>query len=322
MFFGKKIVQPPFLKKGDQVAFISPSYWLAEEAIQQASEIVKSWGLQPVIGAHINKVDAGAYAGTADERAADLRWALEDDNIKAIVCSRGGYGSIHLLDRIPLSLYAEHPKWIVGYGDITMLLCVSVAAGVMGIHGPMAMQLAGGVESEYHQLREILFGNIPQYVIPPHNCNISGHAEGILIGGNLSSYSPLAGSQYNLAPGHDIIFFVEEVEESLHDIDRLFYMLRLQGVLSRVKGIILGEFTAVNFDLLYDSVEQMLTYHLKNRHIPVCCGFPVGSNDCLPLIEGAPAILDVSTEQAVLTFQLEGSRHQYHVQTQTNQLIR
>ncbi len=322
MFFGKKIVQPPFLKKGDRVAFISPSYWLAEEAIQQASEIVKSWGLQPVIGAHINKVDAGAYAGTADERAADLRWALEDDTIKAIICSRGGYGSIHLLDRVPLSLYAEHPKWLVGYGDITMLLCVSVAAGVMGVHGPMAMQLAGGVESEYQQLREILFGDIPQYVIPPHSCNISGHAEGILIGGNLSSYSPLAGSQYNLAPGHDIILFVEEVEESLHDIDRLFYMLRLQGVLSRVKGIILGEFTAVNFDLLYDSVEQMLTYHLKNRHIPVCCGFPVGSNDCLPLIEGAPASLDVSTEQAILTFQMEGSQHQYHVQTQTTRLIR
>ncbi len=322
MFLGNKIVQPPFLKKGDQVAFISPGYWLAEEAIQEASEIVKSWGLQPVIGVHANNVDAGAYAGTADERAADLRWALEDDNIKAIICNRGGYGSIHLLDRIPLSLYAEQPKWLVGYGDMTMLLCASVAAGVMGIHGPMAMQLAGGFELECDQLREILFGNIPQYIIPAHRYNIVGYGEGLLVGGNLSSYSPLAGSKYNLAPGHDIILFIEEVEESLHDIDRLFYMLRLQGVLPRVKGVILGEFAAINYDLLYDSVEQMLTYHLKDCHIPVCCGFPVGSNESLPLIEGAPVSLDVAPEHAVLTFQLEGKLHQYHIEMRATRLLR
>jgi len=322
MFCGKKIVQPPFLKKGDQVAFLSPGYWLAVEAIQKAAEIVKSWGLQPVIGAHTSCVEAGAYAGTADERAADLRWALENDEIKAIICTRGGHGSIHLLDRVPLALYAEHPKWLVGYGDITMLLCASVAAGVMAIHGPMAMQLAGCQESEYHQLRDVLFGGIPQYILPPHSCNLIGHAEGILVGGNLSSYSPLAGSRYNLAPGHDIILFVEEVEESLHAIDRLFYMLRLQGVLSRVKGVILGEFTGINYDLLYDSVEQMLTYHLKNRQIPVCCGFPAGSNDSLPLIEGALVTMDVTSEQTVLSFSMEGELIHYKIAPNSAQLIR
>jgi len=322
MIQGKKIVQPPFLKKGDKVAFLSPSYWLAEEATQQASEIVKSWGLQPVIGTHTKCVEAGAYAGTADERAADLRWALEQDDIRAIICNRGGYGSIHLLDRIPLSLYAEHPKWLVGYGDITVLLCASVAAGVMGIHGPMAMQLAAGHVSDYCHLRDVLYGIMPQYELPVHPNNIHGHAEGILIGGNLSSYSPLAGTKYNLAPGHDIILFIEELEESLHAIDRLFYMLRLQGVLSRVKGVILGEFEGVNFDLQYDSVEQMLSKHLKPFNIPVCCGFPAGCNDSLPLIEGAPASLDVTPEGAVLSFHLEGAQQKRSVLSHEEHLLR
>ncbi len=304
----KKIVQPPFLKAGDKVAFLSPSYWLAEEAIQQASDIVKSWGLNPVIGKHTGCIEAGAYAGTADQRAADLRWALEQEDIKAIICTRGGYGAIHLLDRVPLSLYAQHPKWLIGHGDITVLLCAMVAAGVMGVDGPMAMEMVAERNSDGELLRKLLFGTLPQYTFRPHSCNLLGHAEGILIGGNLSSYSPLAGSQYNLAPGHDIILFIEEVEESLHGIDRLFYMLKLQGILPRVKGVILGEFTSLNYDLQYDSVEQMLINHFHDRQIPVCCGFPTGSNDCYPLIEGAHAVLDVEADSVKLYFDIEGKQ--------------
>jgi len=310
------------LKKGDKVAFLSPAYWLAEEAIQQASEVVESWGLEPVLGKYVGIIEAGAYAGTADERAADLRWALEEDDIKAIVCARGGYGSIHLLDRVPLSLYAEHPKWLIGHGDITVLLCAMVAAGVMGIYGPMAMEMVAERSLEKDLLRNMLFGDLPQYTFPTHPCNLLGHAEGILIGGNLSSYSPLAGSKYNLAPGHDIILFIEEVEESLHGIDRLFYMLKLQGILSRVKGVILGEFTAINFDLQYDSVEQMLTKHFHDSQIPVCCGFPTGSNDCFPLIEGANAVLDVDASCVKLKFDIGGQQNSCFIANKSTRLMR
>ena len=97
MYQGKKIVQPPYLKAGDKVALVSPAYWVPEEAILQAAEVIKSWGLRPVIGPHTTSLNVDAYSGTADERAADMLWALEDDSIKAIVCSRGGYGSLHLL---------------------------------------------------------------------------------------------------------------------------------------------------------------------------------------------------------------------------------
>ena len=132
-----KIIQPPYLKMGDKVALISPAYWVPQEAIQQAAETIKSWGLQPVIGPHTNNLNVNAYAGTADERAADQTWALEDDSIKAIICSRGGYGSIHLLNRISLDTFRRYPKWLIGHGDITMLLYAVGATGFMSIHGPM-----------------------------------------------------------------------------------------------------------------------------------------------------------------------------------------
>lgn len=115
----KKIVRPAFLKEGDKVALVSPAYWIPQEAIQEAAETIRKWGLQPVIGPHTNSLNVNVYAGTADERAADIIWALEDDSIKAIICTRGGYGSIHLLNRIHMECYQQHPKWLIGHGDIT-----------------------------------------------------------------------------------------------------------------------------------------------------------------------------------------------------------
>lgn len=322
MYKGKKIVQPPFLKPGDKVALVSPAYWVPQEALQQAADTIRSWGLQPVIGPHTNSLNVNAYAGTADERADDLLWALEDDTIKAVVCSRGGYGSIHLLNRIPQELFQQHPKWIVGHGDITILLYAVAGAGLMCIHGPMAFQIANCQEPASSITRNILFGTLPQYRIPDNPYNRSGHAEGILIGGNLSSYSVIAGTKYNLPPRQDIILFIEEVEESLHSIDRLFYMLTLQQDFERVRGIIFGTFSSIRYDLQYGSVEQMLIAHLRDYEIPVCCGFPVGSNSCIPLIEGAQCALDVMTDRAVLTFNMKGAVEPYEVNLENQQLLK
>jgi muramoyltetrapeptide carboxypeptidase len=322
MYQGKKIVQPPYLKEGDKVALVSPAYWVPQETLEQAAETIKSWGLQPVIGPHTNSLNVNAYAGTADERAADLLWALEDDTIKAVVCSRGGYGAIHLLNRIPQECYQQHPKWFIGHGDITTLLYSIVGAGVMCIHGPMAFQIASCQEPASSITRNILFGTVPQYKIPGNPYNQMGHAEGILVGGNLSSYSSIAGTKYHIPPKQDIILFIEEVEESLHSIDRLFYMLRLQLEFERVKGIIFGTFNSIKFDLQYGSVEQMLIAHLREFEIPVCCGFPVGSNSCIPLIEGAHCSLNVTTDKAILTYNIEGSVKPHEVSNSNQQLIK
>ena len=302
---GRKIVKPPYLEAGDKVALVSPAYWV-----------------QPVIGPHTNSLNVNAYAGTANERAADLIWALEDDSIKAVVCSRGGYGSIHLLNRIPTECYQQHPKWIIGHGDITILLSTIASAGLMSIHGPMAFQIASCQEPATSLTRNILFGTLPQYRIPSNPYNMVGHAEGILVGGNLSSYSAITGTKFHLPFKQDVILFIEEVEESLHSIDRLFYMLRLQLDFERVKGIIFGTFSSIKYDLQYGSVEQMLIAHLHEYEIPICCGFPVGSNSCIPLIEGAPCSLDVTADKAVLTYNMKGSQEPFEIVKPEQQLIK
>ena len=322
MYQGKKIVQPSYLKEGDKVALVSPAYWIPQEALEQAAETIRSWGLQPVIGPHTNSLNVNAYAGTADERAADLLWALEDDAVKAIVCSRGGYGAIHLLNRIPQECYRQHPKWFIGHGDITTLLYIIVGAGVMCIHGPMAFQIASCQEPASSITRNILFGTLPQYKIPGNPYNRMGCAEGILVGGNLSSYSSIVGTKYHIPPKQDIILFIEEVEESLHSIDRLFYLLRLQLDFERVKGIIFGTFSSIKYDLQYGSVEQMLIAHLHEYEIPVCCGFPVGSNSCIPLIEGAMCSLEVSLDKAVLTYHIKGTCQPFDIENEKQQMIK
>ena len=294
----RKIVLPPYLKEGDKVALVSPAYWIPQESILEAADTVKSWGLQPVIGPHTNSLNVNVYAGTADERATDILWALKDDSIKAIICTRGGYGSIHLLNRIHLETYQQYPKWL------------------------MAFQLANGRQLDSTVTSDLLFGKIPQYRIPGSDHNCCGHAEGMLVGGNLSSFSSIAGTKFLLPPDQDIILFIEEVEESLHDIDRLFYMLQLQSGFERVKGVIFGSFCSIKFDLQFGSVEQMLVAHLRDLDIPVCCNFPVGSNSCLPLIMGAPCSLDVAVDEVTLTFNIEGDRHTYYIEKPSQQLMK
>jgi len=311
MYQGKKIVRPPYLKEGDKIALVSPAYWVPEEVIMQAVDVIRNWGFQPVIGPHITCLNMDAYSGTADERAADLMWALEDDAIKAIICSRGGYGSMHLLDRISLDYLRQHPKWLIGHGDITMLLYAAVTTGVACVYGPMALQIASMQEPASNLTRNILTGMLPQYHLPSNQYNRCGHAEGILVGGNLSSFATISGTKFQISNSRDIILFIEEVEESLHSIDRLFYMLRLQNNFERIKGVILGGFFSIKFDLQFGSVEQMLIAHIHDLNIPICCGFPIGSNSCIPLIEGVACSLDVSTEGSVLTFNTEGTQQAY-----------
>ena len=319
---GKEIVRAPYLKTGDRVAIVSPAYWVPEDVIMQAAEVLRGWGLEPVVGPHTTSLNVDAYSGTADERAADLLWALEDDTIKAIFCSRGGYGSMHLLNRIPLEIFQKHPKWLIGHGDITMLLYVVATTGTLCIHGPMGIQIANQQEPAITITHNLLMGILPQYVIPGNPYNRCGHAEGLLVGGNLSSFAVISGSKFQMPEDKDIILFIEEVEESLHSIDRFFYMLRLQNSFERVKGIIFGAFDSIRYDLQYGSVEQMLIAHMHDVDSPVCCGFPVSSNSCVPLLEGAPCSLTVTSEHSELAFNIEGTHQTYYIEKTEALLMR
>ena len=307
-------VKPDYLKAGDKVALISPSYFTPMENVEKTADVLRSWGLEPVIGPNVGKLVDGRYAGTVAERVSDIRWALNDPSIKAIVCNRGGYGTIQLIDQLTLAELKASPKWLVGFSDISTLHGLWNRAGVMSVHATMSSFLAkGGTDETSTLMRDLLLGQLPNYVLPAHKQNIAGKASGVLVGGNLCTFAPNLGSQADATKGKDLILFVEEVEESMHNIDRQMRILQMNGVLDRCKGVILGEFTDCGTEFTYESVEAMLHELLKDYNIPVLCGFPAGHGDVnLPLVMGAPVTIEVRDDAAVVQFGIEGNQRVVH----------
>ena len=306
--------KPDYLKAGDTVALISPSYYTPMENVELTAEVLRNWGLTPIIGPNVGKIYQGKYAGTVEERVSDLRWAFNQQSVKAVLCNRGGYGTIQLIDQLSLDELKAHPKWLVGFSDITTLHGLLNRAEVMGIHGTMSSFLAaGGTDPTSTLMRDLLMGQVPRYELPAHPQNIEGHAQGVLVGGNLCTFAPNLGTQADATMANDLILFIEEVEESMHNIDRQFNMLVMNGVLDRCKGVILGEFVGCGNEFDYESVEAMLCSYLSTYHIPVLCGFPAGHDNVnLPLVMGAPVTLDVRADGATLQFDIEGQQTTVH----------
>ena len=312
-------VKPDYLKAGDKVALISPSYFTPMDNVTKTADVLRSWGLEPVIGPNVGKVVDGKYAGTVAERVSDIRWALSDPDIKAIICNRGGYGTIQLIDQLTLAELKASPKWIVGFSDISTLHGLWNRAGVMSIHGTMSSFLAKGGKDETSTLmRDLLLGQKPLYKLPAHPQNIPGAANGVLVGGNICTFAPNLGTQADATKGKDLILFVEEVEESMHNIDRQMRILQMNGVLNRCKGVVLGEFTDCGTEFKDAngktiSIEAMLHDLLAPYNIPVLCGFPAGHSDVnLPLVMGAPVVLNVRDDGATLQFAIDGQTHDVH----------
>lgn len=310
------IIRPPYLNPGDKVAVISPSYAITDSAaLRRGCDVLRSWGLEPVLGKHVYldpvKDSCGrfrnVYAGTLEERLEDLKWAYEADSIKAVICSRGGYGGIQLLPMLPLSTYSEHPKWLVGYSDITNFIAASTMSGVMSIHGNMVGAYGDkkGPDEYSEAVHQMLFGMLPGYQVEHNEYDVPGKASGTLIGGNMITFQALLGSSYDTTELEDVILFFEEVEESMHAIDRIINAMAVQGKLRNVRGIILGEMHKCGEELmLYKDVYEALSCYTSTLGIPVCCGFPSGhGKHNMPLMMGARVCLDVTEDGSVLTYE-------------------
>ena len=305
-----KCVAPAYLKAGDTVALIAPSYHLPIGTVKRAAQVLRQWGFVPVIGPNADKIHADKYAGTVKERVEDIRWALESPGVKAVICVKGGYGALHLMDEMLAEEFAASPKWIVGFSDITTLFGIEVCAGVMGIHGVLGFNIASrnSTDASCALLRDLLKGQVPRYEVPANDLNIPGHATGTLVGGNLCTFASLPALQSEIIGKSDIILFLEEIEESMHHIDRMFNMLKNSGMLSHCRGVVLGGFTGCKADLGYESVEAMLREYIEPYGIPLLCGFPAGHDKVnLPLVMGAPVTLDVRADGATLAFDIPGT---------------
>lgn len=307
-----KLIIPPYLHEGDKVVILSPSSKIDKAFLKGAVKRLTSWGLHPVLARHAGS-SHGTYAGTVGQRLEDLQAAMDDPDTRAILCSRGGYGAVHLVGKLDFSRFRESPKWLIGFSDITALHNLWQREGFASLHAPMARHLTVEPEDDFctQALHDILTGAAATpagcfgYTCEPHKLNRRGTAEGTLRGGNFAVFNGLRGTPYDI-PADDTVLFIEDVGERPHAIERMMYNLKLGGVLERLSGLIIGQFTE------YEEKKQLgkelygaLAELVKEYDYPVCFNFPVGHVPMnLPLINGAPVRLDVDRKGVKLTFEL------------------
>ena len=296
------IIFPKSLKKGDQIAIISPAGSVNESQLENGLKIIESKGYEPVLGKHLytNYWNGYSYAGTEKERISDMNWAFNDEGISAIWTSRGGYGCQHLLRNLKLSKFRKNPKWYIGYSDNTVIQSYLMKNNFASIHGQTVKTSSFGVSEESYDLTfDILQGKLPKYSIEKSTFNKVGDIEGQLIGGNLALIYALLGTAYSFN-FKDKILFIEDIGENYYALDRMMISLDLAGVFRQIKGLIVGGMTNMgnekdnkNYEESFDEFAyQLISERLKKYDFPTIFGFPNGHiYDNRPLIIGAKVTL-------------------------------
>ncbi|HEY5508050.1 MAG TPA: LD-carboxypeptidase [Paludibacter sp.] len=295
---------PPYLKPNDQIRIVSPSGNIEPKYIVGAKKTLTTWGLNVTEG-KFARAKYGRFAGTEAQRIADLQEALDDPSVNAILCSRGGYGVAQIIDKLDFSTFAKSPKWLIGFSDITILHNAISNLGIASIHGIMAKHLTQFLPNSIHvqKCREILFGQMPTYIVPKHILNKVGIAQGKLIGGNLSVLIGLRGSQFDLDCKNNILF-IEDIAERPYHIDRMMQNLRFSGALAQLSGLVVGQFSDCDEDpLMKKSVAQIIASAVSEYDYPVCFNFPAGHVDNnFPLKLGETVQFEVTKRAVILTF--------------------
>lgn len=291
------------LQPGDKIAIIATARLISHEDIAAAIETLQSWGLEVEVGPTVG-AQYGVFAGDDALRLQDLQQALDRPDIKAIICARGGYGTTRILDQVDFSQFQKHPKWIVGFSDITSLLCHIHSLGIESVHGIMPLLFPTGTEAALDSLRRVLFGEELSYSVASHAFNRTGIAEGQLIGGNLALLHNVSGTSSDFTTKGKILF-LEDVDEYLYSIDRMMVHLDRAGKLKDLSGLIVGHFSDIKDNAIPFGKDayEIIAEHSGKYNYPVCYGFPTGHEpDNLALVCGRKARLEVTDQGTSLTY--------------------
>jgi len=296
------IVVPQPLKKGDTIALISPAKSISEELILQAKERFETNGYKVLIGEHA----AGRFnyfSGTEEERRADLQWAIDHPEVIAIVCNRGGYGAIHLLETANYANLLREPRWLFGFSDITNFHCLGLNIGMASVHSTMPLNFNENTPDSLETIFSILETGTVGFSWEPNSFNKTGETQGMVVGGNLAILYSLLGTKY-FPPVDGSILFIEDIGEQAYQLDRMLYAFQLAGVWDRISGLIVGGMT----DISETAVPTLLDYKqtllkiLQYRSIPIAFDAPIGhQNDNRAVIVGKVGQFKVS--DSLVSFQ-------------------
>lgn len=292
---------PPFLKKGDAIAIVAPAKAIEEKHVLVARAFWEEQGFEVKLGKHV----LGRhhyFSGTEEERYQDMQEALNDDEVKAIVCARGGYGCVQILDQLNWAGMLDEPKWILGFSDVTFFHQQLNYFGVESLHATMPLNYAENTDQAMQSMVDLVSGKKVSYTWQSAEAK-QGEAEGILLGGNLSIVYSLLGT--DAQPNYqDAILYLEEVGEHLYAIDRMFYALQKAGVLHKLKGLVIGGMTNIGDTTpgFGESLEELVKKHFRFRKVPISFNFMAGHiDDNRALRLGAKYRLKVEGEESSLT---------------------
>lgn len=294
----------PALRPGDTIAIVATARKITFPEIESAVHTFENWGLKVVLGQTIG-ASYNYFAGDDALRLQDLQQMLDNLEIKAIVCARGGYGTTRIIDQVDFTQLRQHPKWLVGFSDVTALHSHLHNLGLESVHAIMPLLFPKeGTADSVETLRKVLFGEELTYTVAPHALNRSGSAQGQLTGGNLSMLGTLAGTRSDSSTAGKILF-LEDLDEYLYHIDRMMVHLDRSGKLENLAGLIVGDMsdmkdTVVPFG---KTAYEIILEHTGKYNYPVCYGFPVGHEPLnLALVCGREAKLEVNEQGAVLRY--------------------
>ena len=302
------MIHPPYLKPGDRVAIVAPARKIARAEINAAVDLFRAWQLDVVLPDHLFD-SYNQFAGDDPTRALTLQQQLDDPVVRAIFCARGGYGTVRIIDRLDFTRFRHHPKWIVGYSDITVLHShIHRHLGIETLHATMPLNIPPDALSTPYPaidtLRRALFGEKLSYSLPSHPLDRTGTAHGQLVGGNLSILYSLCGSPSDIDTDGKILF-IEDLDEYLYHIDRMMMNLKRCGRLARLAGLLVGQMSDMHDNTVPfgSTAEQIIRDTVSAYSYPVCFNFPAGHNgtDNHALTLGHPATLAVTPTHSTLT---------------------
>jgi muramoyltetrapeptide carboxypeptidase len=274
-----KIEIPPYLQKGDTIGIVAPAGFMPIEKMQACVDTLDSWGYNVQLGSTTHSNSQNYFSGTDEERLSDLQRMMDDTNIHAILCARGGYGMSRIIDQLSFKKFKKHPKWIVGFSDITVLHAHLFSNyKIASLHAPMAAAFNDGEDTNAYiqSLKNALEGKPAHYECAAHPFNKTGDVEGTLVGGNLTLLAHLIGTKSDIKTKHKILF-LEDVGEYLYNIDRMLVQLKRSGKLDDLAGLIIGGFTD-NKDTerpFGKTVHEIIYEHVSEYEFPICFNFPV-----------------------------------------------
>ncbi len=297
------MIQLNYLQKNDTVAIVSTARKISLEEIKPAIQLLESWGLNIAIGDTIG-FEENQFAGNDKERIADFQRMLDNSKIKAIWCARGGYGTVRIIDQLNFTSFIKHPKWIIGYSDVTVLHNHIHHLGFESLHATMPINVEKNSKQSITTLKECLFGQNISYEIISSVENKIGNVTGELIGGNLSILYSLLGSKSNIITNNKILF-IEDLDEYLYHIDRMLMNLKRNGYFTNLKGLIVGGMTDMRDNEIPfgKSAKEIILDIVSEYDFPVVFDFPAGHlNENNALILGREVRLEVGKGKTILSF--------------------